>query len=126
MTEPSTRVSAQDIAEYYRRNKAKLIVDERRDVRLVVATTRARADAARAALADGQSWKVVARKYSVHVSREKRGNIADVREGSEQTGLPAATGARRLEKKYSVKTTCAPGYRVPRCNTGPKKAGTGV
>jgi hypothetical protein len=87
LAEPSTRVSAQDIAEYYRRNKAKLIVDERRDVRLVVATTRARADAARAALGDGQSWKVVARKYSVH--REKGGKIADVREGGVQTGLVA-------------------------------------
>jgi parvulin-like peptidyl-prolyl isomerase len=89
LTEPSTRVSAQDIAEYYRRNKAKLIVDERRDVRLVVATTRARADAARAALGDGQSWRVVARKYSVHAFRDKAGKIADVREGGEQTGLVA-------------------------------------
>jgi hypothetical protein len=89
LTEPSTRVSAQDIAEYYRRNKAKLIVDERRDVRLVVATTRARADAARAALGDGQSWNVVARKYSVHASRETGGKVADVTEGGEQTGLVA-------------------------------------
>jgi foldase protein PrsA len=178
LTEQSTKVSAQDIAEYYRRNKAKLIVDERRDVRLVVATTRARADAARAALRDGQSWKVVARKYSVHPAREKGGKIADVRKGSDQTGLVATifrarkgaligpvkeakywavfvvekieppfqatleqsrdeikqllSSTRRqralaaFEKKYRAKTTCAPGYRVPRCNNGPKKAGTGV
>lgn len=178
LTEPSTRVSAQDIAEYYRRNKAKLIVDERRDVRLVVATTRARAAAARAALGDDQSWKVVARKYSVHASREKGGRIADVRKGGEQAGLlgtifRARRGAlvgpvkedkywavfvvekveppfhatleqsrdeikqllsskRRqralaaFERKYRVKTTCAPGYRVPRCSNEPKKAATGV
>jgi foldase protein PrsA len=178
LTEQSTRVSAQDIAEYYRRNKAKLIVDERRDVRLVVATTRAKADAARAALGDGQSWKVVARKYSVHASREKGGKIADLRESREQTGLVATifrarrgalvgpvkeakywavfvvekieppfratleqsrdeikqllSSTRRqralaaFERKYRAKTTCAPGYRVPRCNNGPKKAGTGV
>jgi foldase protein PrsA len=147
-------------------------------VRLVVATTRARADAARAALGDGQSWKVVARKYSDHASREKGGKIADVREGSEQTGLVVAifrarrgalvgpvkeakywavfvvekveppfhatleqsrdeikellSSTRRqralaaFEKTYRAKTTCAPGYRVPRCNNGPKKAGTGI
>jgi peptidyl-prolyl cis-trans isomerase C len=179
LTEPSTRVSGQDVAEYYRHNKAKLIVDERRDVRLVIATTRARADAARAALGDGQSWKAVARKYSVHAaSRENGGKVADVRKGNEQTGLLATifrtrkgalvgpvkegkswavfvvekikppfhatleqardeikqllSSTRRqralaaFEKKYRAKTTCAPGYRVPRCDNGPKKAGTGV
>jgi foldase protein PrsA len=179
LTESSRRVSAQDIAEYYRHNKAELIVDERRDVRLVIATTRARADAARAALSDGQSWKVVARKYSVDAaSRENGGKIADVRKGEEQTGLLATIFRARkaelvgpvkedkswavfvvekvkpafqatleqardeikqhlrsrrrqralaaFEKKYRAKTTCAPGYRVPRCNNGPKKARTGV
>lgn len=89
LTEPSTRVSAQDVAEYYRDNKAKLIVDERRDARLVIATTRASADAAREALGDGRSWKVVARKYSVHTSRENGGKVANVPKGNEQTGLVA-------------------------------------
>jgi foldase protein PrsA len=174
LTEPSTRVSAQDVAEYYRQNKAKLIVDERRDVRLVIATTRARADAARAALDDGQSWKVVARKYSVHPSRNTGGKVANVRKGNEETGFVATifrakkgelvgpmkeakswavftvekikppfqatledsrdeisqllSSKRRdqalaaFEKKYRAQTTCAPGYTVPRCNNGPKKA----
>lgn len=89
LTQPSTRVSAQDVAEYYRDNKAKLIVDERRDARLVIATTRASADAAREALGDGRSWKVVARKYSVHTSRENGGKVANVPKGNEQTGLVA-------------------------------------
>ena len=34
----ATSVSAEDVADYYRQNKAKLIVSERRDLRLVVAT----------------------------------------------------------------------------------------
>lgn len=89
LTQPSTRVSAQDVAEYHRDNKAKLIVDERRDARLVIATTRASADAAREALGDGRSWKVVARKYSVHTSRENGGKVANVPKGNEQTGLVA-------------------------------------
>jgi foldase protein PrsA len=89
LTDPATKVSAQDVAEYYRHNKAELIVDERRDVRLVIATTRARADAARAALDDGQSWKVVARKYSVHPSRDDGGKVPNVRKSNDQTALVA-------------------------------------
>jgi parvulin-like peptidyl-prolyl isomerase len=173
LTDPATRVSAQDVAEYYRQNKAKLIVDERRDVRLVIATSRNRADAARAALDDGQSWKIVARKYSVHASRNDGGKVVNLRKGNAETPVleaifRARTGAlvgpvkegksfavftverikppfqatlkdsrdeikellssrRReqalaaFEKKYRAKTTCAPGYTVPRCKNGPKK-----
>jgi parvulin-like peptidyl-prolyl isomerase len=173
LTDPATRVSAQDVAEYYRQNKAKLIVDERRDVRLVIATSRNRADAARAAIDDGQSWKIVARKYSVHASRNDGGKVVNLRKGNAETPVleaifRARTGAlvgpvkegksfavftverikppfqatlkdsrdeikellssrRReqalaaFEKKYRAKTTCAPGYTVPRCKNGPKK-----
>ena len=176
LTEPSTSVSDQDVADYYRRNKAKLVVDERRDIRLVIAASQARAAAARAALDDGQSWKVVARRYSVHTSRRDGGKVENVRKGNAQTGLvPAIFRARKgavvgpvkedkswavfvvekirppfqatledardeikqllttrrrqqalaaFEKKYRPKTTCAPGYTVPRCSNGPtKKAG---
>jgi foldase protein PrsA len=179
LTERSRTVSAQDIAAYYRRNKAELIVDERRDVRLIVAKTRATADAARAALGEGQSWKVVARRYSVHgASRDNGGKIANLRKGEEQTGLLAtifrakkgalvgpvkddrswavftvekieppveatleeardeieqllsATRRERalaaFERKYRVKTTCAPGYIVPRCKNGPDGAESGT
>ena len=90
LTEGSTSVSAQDIAGYYRQNKAELIVSERRDLRLVLATTKARADAARAALDDGQSWTVVARRYSIHPSRDKGGKVPDVRMREGQGGLVAA------------------------------------
>lgn len=179
LTERSRTVSAQDIAAYYRRNKAELIVDEGRDVRLVVAKTRARAAAARAALAEGQSWGAVARKYSVHgASRDKGGKIEDLRKGEEQTGLLATifrakkgalegpvkedgswvvftvekieppfeatleqardeieqllSSTRReralaaFERKYRVKTTCAPGYTVPYCKNGPDGAESGA
>ena len=179
LTERSRTVSAQDIAAYYRRNKTELIVDEGRDVRLVVAKTRSRAAAARAALAEGQSWRVVARRYSVHgASRDKGGKISDVRQGEEQTGLLATifrarrgalvgplkedeswvvftvekieppfqatleqardeieqllSSTRReralaaFERKYRVKTTCAPGYTVPRCKNGPDGAESGA
>lgn len=167
-------VSAEDVADYYRQNKAKLIVSERRDLRLVLATTRARAAAARAALDDGQSWKVVARRYSTHPSRDDGGKVENVRIRKGQTGLVATVfrakegvlvgpvkgdqswavfmvekvkppfhatleqaqdeikallSSRRrrqalaaFEKQYRAKTTCAPGYLVPRCKNGPEQA----
>ncbi len=173
LTEGSRTVSAQDVADYYRDNKAKLIVNERRGLRLVVTKTRARADAARAALEDGQSWNAVAKKYSVHSTRDRGGKVPIVPEGKAKTGLLAAifraekgeltgpvkeegswavflvekvepsrqatleesrdeikqlvSSTRRqraldaFEKKYTAKTTCAPGYKVPGCKNGPEK-----
>jgi parvulin-like peptidyl-prolyl isomerase len=170
LTEGTASVSEQDVADYYRRNKAELMVEERRDLRLVVAGSRAKAAAARAALEDGQSWKVVARRYSAHTSRKNGGQVENVRKGNAETGLlvtifEAKQGAlagpvnegdswvvfevekikppfqatleqarlqierllttrRReqalaaFEKKYRPKTTCAPGYTVPRCANG--------
>jgi foldase protein PrsA len=178
LTEASTSVSDQDVADYYRRNKAELIVDERRDIRLVIATSRARAAAARTALDDGRSWNVVARKYSEHASSTDGGKVENLRKGNAQTGLVATifrakkgalvgpvkegepwavfvvekvkppfqatlkdardeikqelTTKRReqalaaFEKKYRAKTTCAPGYKVPRCKNGPKQAASGA
>jgi parvulin-like peptidyl-prolyl isomerase len=178
LTAGSANVSEQDVADYYRRNKAELIVDERRDIRLVIATSRARAAAARAALEDGQSWNAVARKYSEHASSTNGGKLENLRKGSAQTGLVATIfrakkGAlagpvkggdswavfvvekikppfqatledardeieqelskrRReralaaFERKYRAKTTCAPGYLVPRCKNGPTQAASGA
>jgi hypothetical protein len=53
-------VSAEDVAEYYRRNRTKMVVTERRDVRVVLTRTRGRAAAARSALERGRSWSDVA------------------------------------------------------------------
>jgi parvulin-like peptidyl-prolyl isomerase len=90
LTEASTNVSDQDVADYYERNRAELIVTERRDLRLVLATTRARAAAARAALDAGQSWEVVARRYSTHPSKDNGGKVENVRIRKGQGGLVAA------------------------------------
>jgi foldase protein PrsA len=46
---------------------------ERRDLRVVVTETRAQAQAARAALERGATWKQVARRYSIDVSSAHRG-----------------------------------------------------
>lgn len=100
LTEGAERILDRDIGDYYARNKAELIVDERRDVRLVVTKTRARIDAARAALDDGQSWEAVAREYSVHPSGKQGGKVEDVRDGDDPEGLEA-TIFRARERELS-------------------------
>jgi foldase protein PrsA len=88
LTARSGDVSDEDIASYYRENKAELIVEERRDLRLVLTKARARAGAARMALDRGQSWATVAKEYSLHKpSRDKGGKVTDLRKGSLSTGL---------------------------------------
>jgi parvulin-like peptidyl-prolyl isomerase len=105
-------VSAEDIAEYYRQNRSKMVVTERRDVRLVLTRDRARAAAARLALQRGGSWDSVAGEYSIHAeSRDNGGKISDLRKGPVGTGVTAAvfrsregrlTGPVKVERSWAV------------------------
>jgi parvulin-like peptidyl-prolyl isomerase len=105
-------VSAEDIAEYYRQNRSKMVVTERRDVRLVLTRGRRRAAAARSALERGRSWDGVAREYSIHAqSRDDGGKISDLRRGPVGTGVTAAvfrapegvlTGPVQVERSWAV------------------------
>src|SRR5918997_5542708 len=59
------KVSDAQIKDFYDKNKERFAQPERRDLRIVLTKTRARADQAKAALEDGQSWKTVAKEYSI-------------------------------------------------------------
>jgi foldase protein PrsA len=90
LTDGTMAVSARDIADYYRRHKAELVVSERRDLRLILTKTRTKARAAMLALNGGQSWVRVAKEYSLHdASRDKGGRVTDLRKGPLQSGLTA-------------------------------------
>jgi foldase protein PrsA len=99
VTEQARKLSTQDIQNYYRRNRKQLVVPDRRDLRIVITRTRAKAEAARAALEAGRSWNSVAREYSLHFSRDQGGRVIDARRGSNRkVGLGAAIfGARTGE-----------------------------
>jgi foldase protein PrsA len=87
----SSAVSAEEVAQYYREHKNQVVVPERRDVRLVLTRSRARANEALRALKDGRTWAMVAADYSLHgASRERGGVIEDLREGADQSSLLAA------------------------------------
>lgn len=91
ITESSRKVSPRETADYYRRNRAKLIVPERRDLRIVITNSRAHAQAARVALERGRGWESVTRQFSRHVaSRKTGGRIADLRGNSESGGVTGA------------------------------------
>src|SRR4051794_40331617 len=59
------QVSDQAIQDFYNKNKARFAQPEKRDLRVVLTKNKAEAAKARAALESGQSWKTVAKKYSI-------------------------------------------------------------
>ena len=71
----AARVTREDMATYYREHKRRFFEPQRRDVRVVLTKTRARAYAALAALRRGRFWKRVAKKYSIDRASKSRGGI---------------------------------------------------
>src|SRR3954471_11014317 len=67
------QVSDAQIADFYNKNKARFAQPEKRDLRVVLTKTKAQAAAARAALESGQSWKSVAKKYSIDDTSKANG-----------------------------------------------------
>ena len=85
-----TRSPTRQIADYYNKNKTRFAQPEQRDLRVVLTKTKAKADKAKAALERGESWKAVAKKYSIdEASKAQGGKLPARRQG------PAGEGARR-------------------------------
>src|ERR671935_128202 len=60
------KVSNAQIAAYYNKNKARFAQPEQRELRIVLTKDKAKAEQAKKALDSGDSWKTVAKKYSVN------------------------------------------------------------
>src|SRR3954447_8338783 len=67
------QVTDAQIADFYNKNKARFAQPEKRDLRVVLTKTKAQAAAARAALKSGESWKTVAKKYSIDDTSKANG-----------------------------------------------------
>jgi foldase protein PrsA len=88
----SDKVSDAQIANYYNKNKSRFAVPEKRDLRLVLTKTEAKAKEAKKLLDSGQSFKTVAPKYSIDQgSRDNGGVLAGVPKGQQEKALDAAT-----------------------------------
>src|SRR5918999_1209680 len=100
------KVTDAQIKDFYDKNKERFAQPERRDLRIVLTKNRARADQAKAALEDDQSWKAVAKEYSIdEASKAQGGKLPAQSEGTLEKSLDEAVfDAERGELSGPVKT----------------------
>jgi foldase protein PrsA len=85
------KVSDAQITEFYNKNKERFAQPERRDLRIVLTKGEAKANEAKAALASGQSWKAVAKKYSIdEASKAQGGKLPAQAKGTLEKSLDKA------------------------------------
>jgi foldase protein PrsA len=106
ITKGKDTVTDAQIAAYYAKNKKRFAQPERRDLRLVLTKTKAKADQALAALKSGQDFKSVAKKYSVdQASKAQGGSLLGVAKGQQEKALDDAVfSAQKGELKGPIKT----------------------
>ncbi|HEV2062736.1 MAG TPA: peptidyl-prolyl cis-trans isomerase, partial [Solirubrobacteraceae bacterium] len=100
------QVSEEQIKQYYEKNKERFAQPERRDLRIVLTKTEERAQEAKRALQNGQSWKQVAKKYSIdQASKNQGGTLLAVAKGQQEPSLDKAVfAAEKGELQGPVKT----------------------
>jgi foldase protein PrsA len=106
ITKGTDRVSQQQIQRYYERNKKNFAQPETRDLSIVLTRTRERAEQAKAAIEDGDSFASVARRYSIdEASKAQRGRLQGVTRGNQEEAFDEAVfGAERGELLGPIKT----------------------
>ena len=85
------KVTDAQIKEFYDKNKERFAQPERRDLRIVLTKGEAKADEAKAALESGESWKSVAKEYSIdEASKAQGGKLPAQAEGTLEKALDEA------------------------------------
>jgi foldase protein PrsA len=94
-----TNVTAAQIQSYYNSHRSLFGTPESRNMRIVLAKTQAQAQAAKQALAHGQSWTAVARKYSIDpTTKNKGGQLNGVSKGQQDAALSNAAFSAKVNK----------------------------
>ena len=106
VVEGKDKVSDKQISDYYNKNKKRFAQPERRDLRIVLTKTEAKAEEAKQAIQDGQSWKSVAKKYSIdQASKNQGGSLLAVAKGQQEPALDEAVfNAKKGQLQGPVKT----------------------
>ena len=91
VTKGKDKVSNAQIAAYYNKNKARFAQPEQRELRIVLTKDKAKAEQAKKALDGGDSWKTVAKKYSIDTqSKSQGGKLPPVSKGQQEKALDDA------------------------------------
>src|SRR4051812_28190433 len=106
VTEKESKVTDADVQDYYNKNKKRFAQPERRDLRVVLTKTEAKAKQAKSALAKGQSWKAVSKKFSIdQASKAQGGKLPDVTKGQQERAFDQAIfAAKKGQTQGPVKT----------------------
>jgi foldase protein PrsA len=100
------KVTDAQIEDFYNKNKERFAQPERRDLRIVLTKGEEKANQAKAALEDGQSWKDVAKQYSIdEASKSQAGKLPAQAEGTLEKALDEAVFKAKKGEIYGpVKT----------------------
>jgi foldase protein PrsA len=100
------KVSDAQVKTYYQKNKSRFAQPERRDLRIVLTKDKAKAEQAKSALDGDQSWKSVAKKFSIdQASKNQGGVLLAVAKGQQEPALDKAVfGAKKGQLSGPVKT----------------------
>jgi len=99
VTEGKDEVDDKQIADYYEKNKTRFAQPERRDLRIVLTKTQAKASEAKAALDGGQTFKDTAKKFSIdQASKNQGGVLLAVAKGQQEKAFDEAIFAAPLGK----------------------------
>ncbi|MDQ4049639.1 MAG: peptidyl-prolyl cis-trans isomerase, partial [Actinomycetota bacterium] len=106
VTEDKVKVSEADIKRYYEKNKKRFARPERRDLRVVVTKTKAKADRAKRQLDRGRSFKTVSKRLSIdQASKAQGGKLPDFMKGQQDKALgDAVFAAKKGQLRGPVKT----------------------
>jgi foldase protein PrsA len=106
VTEDAKKISDADISAYYAKNKKRFAQPERRDLRVVLTKTEAKANQAKQALDSGQSFKKVVKQYSIdEASKSQAGLLPAVTQGQQEKAFDQAIfDAKKGQLEGPVKT----------------------
>jgi foldase protein PrsA len=91
ITKDAKKVTDQDIQQYYDKNKKRFAQPERRDLRVVLTKNEAKANEAKNALEDGDSFEEVAKKYSIdEASKAQGGKLPAITQGQQEKAFDEA------------------------------------
>ena len=115
VTKSATKISDEDVKEYYDKNKKRFAQPERRDLLIVLTKTEAKANEAKAALDSGQDFKTVSKEFSIdEASKAQGGKLPSVAKGQQEKALDEAVftakkGPRRGPGQDPVRLVRLPG-----------------